>query len=57
MGRWMESEEIYDDVFEAPLGRAFLAEYRVPLIVFDSQKEVIVKWIPWMPIAVSFAKS
>ena len=41
------NEEIYDDVFEEELGRALLDEYKVPLIVFDSDKEVIIKWITW----------
>lgn len=41
------NEEIYDDVFEEELGRALLDEYKVPLIVFDSDKEVILKWIIW----------
>ncbi len=41
------NEEIYDDVFEEELGRTLLDEYKVLLIVFDSDKEVILKWIIW----------
>jgi hypothetical protein len=39
-------KEVYQDIFEEPLGRLLLEDYTVPLIVFDIQTEVIVKWIP-----------
>ena len=39
-------QEVFLDIFEEPLGRLLLEDYHVPLIVFDSQAEVILKWIP-----------
>jgi len=38
--------EIFVDVFEEPIGRLLLEDYHVPLLVFDIQDEVILKWIP-----------
>ena len=38
--------EAFLDIFEEPLGRLLLEDYRVPLIVFDLHEEVILKWIP-----------
>ena len=40
-------EETYEDVFGEELGHALLKEYKLPMIIFDIQKEVIVKWITW----------
>jgi hypothetical protein len=39
-------EAVFVDVFEEPIGQVLLENQRVRLIVFDPQKEVIVKWIP-----------
>ena len=39
-------KEVFSDVFEEPLGQLLLTDYHVPLIIFDSQAEVILKWIP-----------
>jgi XisH protein len=41
------NEETYEDVFEESLGRALIEEYKLPMIVFDSDKEVIIRWITW----------
>ena len=41
------SEVSYDDVFGEELGDALLKEYKLPLLVFDPDKEVITKWITW----------
>ncbi|MGH9767943.1 MAG: element excision factor XisH family protein [Blastocatellia bacterium] len=38
-------EATYADVFQEPVGEILLENQRVRLIVFDPQKEVIVKWI------------
>ena len=35
----------YVDIFEEPIGEVLLENQRVKLIVFDPQKEVIIKWI------------
>jgi len=39
-------QEAFSDVFEDPLGKLLLEDYGVRLIVFDSQKEEILKWTP-----------
>jgi hypothetical protein len=39
------SEEVFVDVFEEPIGKLLLENRLLQLIVFDSQKEVILKWI------------
>lgn len=39
-------KEVFLDVFEEPLGQLLLEDYGVPLIVFDLQEEVILRWIP-----------
>lgn len=41
------SEVSFDDVFGEELGRALIEEYNLPIIVFDPQKEIILKWINW----------
>jgi hypothetical protein len=38
--------EVYFDVFEEALGKILLDDYKMSLIVFDLEKETIVKWIP-----------
>lgn len=38
-------KEVFLDVFEEPLGRLLIEDYRVPLVVFDLQTEEIVQWI------------
>jgi hypothetical protein len=36
----------YRDLFDGPIGSLLLGNNRVRLIVFDSEKEEIVRWIP-----------
>jgi len=38
-------KEVFRDIFEEPLGKLLLEDYQVRLIVYDSQAEVILKWI------------
>ncbi|MEG4837846.1 XisH family protein [Microcoleus sp. B9-D4] len=38
-------EEVYLDIFSEPLGQLLLRKKRLKLIVFDSSKEIIVRWI------------
>jgi hypothetical protein len=38
--------EVWQDIFEEPIGRGILAEYNLRLLVFDSIKEVILQWMP-----------
>ena len=40
------SEEVATGLFEEPLGELLLKNHRVRLLVFNSNTEVIVKWIP-----------
>jgi hypothetical protein len=40
------SEEVATGLFEEPLGELLLKNNRVRLLVFNSNAEVIVKWIP-----------
>ena len=40
------SQEAFADILEDPLGRLLREDYQVPLIVFDAQAEVILRWIP-----------
>lgn len=37
--------EVFTEIFEQPLGKLLIEEYKVKLIVFDSKKKEIVKWI------------
>ena len=39
-------KEIYDSLFEEPLGRGVLAEYSLRLTLFDLTTEEITRWIP-----------
>nr|WP_287293306.1 element excision factor XisH family protein [Moorena sp. SIO2C4] len=38
-------EEVYEDFFTEPLGEIILSDYNVPIIVFDPDREVIIRWI------------
>ena len=38
-------EEVYLDIFSEPIGQLLLRKKRLKLIVFDSSKEMIVRWI------------
>ncbi|NEN98791.1 MAG: fatty-acid synthase [Moorea sp. SIO1F2] len=38
-------EEVYEDFFTEPLGEIILSDYKVPIIVFDPDREVIIRWI------------
>ena len=38
-------EEVYEDFFTQPLGELLLSDYRVPILVFDPDREVIIRWI------------
>jgi len=45
------NEEVYNNLFEEPIGELLLANHRVRLIVFDPQTETIRLWIPQNPTA------
>lgn len=38
-------EEVYLDIFSEPIGQLLLRKKRLKLIVFDSSKEIIVRWM------------
>jgi len=38
--------DVFQNVFEEPIGQGLLTEYDLRLLVFDSIKEVILQWIP-----------
>ncbi|HEY9295967.1 MAG TPA: XisH family protein [Phormidium sp.] len=38
-------EEVYLDIFSEPLGQVLLRKKRLKLIVFDSLREIIIRWI------------
>jgi hypothetical protein len=40
------SREIWQNLFEEPIGRGVLSEYRLLLIVFDINTEEISQWLP-----------
>jgi XisH protein len=44
-------EEVYDNLFEEPIGQLLLESRRIRLIVFDPHSETIRLWIPQNPIA------
>ena len=39
-------EEVFDDLFEEPIGQLLLEKQRLKLIVFNRHAEVIVEWLP-----------
>ena len=38
--------EVYKNIFEEPIGRGVVEEYNLRILIFDSDKEVIVRWMP-----------
>ena len=38
--------EVFKNIFEEPIGRGILNEYKLRILVFDSEKEVIARWTP-----------
>ena len=38
--------EVWQNVFEEPIGQGLLTEYNLRSLVFDPLKEVILQWIP-----------
>jgi hypothetical protein len=44
-------EEVYENLFEEPIGELLLESRRIRLIVFDPHSETIRLWIPQNPIA------
>ncbi len=39
-------EKVFVDVFEEPIGAILIEKRRLQLIVFNQEKEEIVRWIP-----------
>ena len=38
--------EVFDDLFSEPIGQLLLKRERLRLLVFESEAEVIIQWIP-----------
>ena len=38
--------EVFKNIFEEPIGRGVLDEYNLRILIFDSDREAIVRWIP-----------
>lgn len=38
-------EDIFDSFFETPFGLLAITEYKLKLLIYDEEKEVIIKWI------------
>jgi hypothetical protein len=45
------NEEVYNNLFDEPIGELLLENRRIRLIVFDPHTETIRQWIPQNPIA------
>jgi hypothetical protein len=45
------NEEVYNNLFDEPIGELLLENQRIRLIVFDPHTETIRQWIPQNPIA------
>ncbi|MCL1475647.1 element excision factor XisH family protein [Argonema antarcticum] len=43
-------DQVFIEIFEEPVGRLIIEDYQIPLIVFDPQTELILRWIPNKPI-------
>lgn len=39
-------QEIYDDLFQEPIGKILVENQRLQLLIFNKTSEVIIKWIP-----------
>ena len=39
-------EEVFDDIFEEPIGQLLLEKQRLKLIIFNRHAEVILEWLP-----------
>nr|VFK66777.1 MAG: XisH protein [Candidatus Kentron sp. UNK]VFK72254.1 MAG: XisH protein [Candidatus Kentron sp. UNK] len=39
-------KEVYNNIFEQPLGDMLLEDYKIQLVVYDISPEVILRWIP-----------
>lgn len=40
-------DEVYADVFDEPIAKLLIEDYKVDIVVFKAEQEVIFKWIPW----------
>jgi XisH protein len=40
-------DEVYVDVFDEPIAKLLVEDYKVNIVVFKPVQEVILKWIPW----------
>lgn len=40
-------DEVYADIFDEPIAKLLVEDYKVNIVVFRLEQEVIFKWIPW----------
>lgn len=40
------TQDIFDDIFQQPIGEVLLKNRRLNLLIFDEKQEVINQWIP-----------
>ncbi|MDZ8187149.1 MAG: element excision factor XisH family protein [Nostoc sp. ChiSLP02] len=40
-------DEVYADIFEEPIAKLLVEDYKVNVVVFQLEQEVIFRWIPW----------
>ncbi|NMG06607.1 element excision factor XisH family protein [Brasilonema sp. UFV-L1] len=40
-------DEVYADLFDEPIAKLLVEDYKVDIVVFKPEQEVILKWIPW----------
>ncbi|MEH2178207.1 element excision factor XisH family protein [Nostoc sp.] len=40
-------DEVYADIFDEPIAKLLIEDYKVHIVVFQLEQEVIFRWIPW----------
>lgn len=45
------NQEVYNNLFEEPIGQLLIENRRIQLIIFDPHTETILQWIPQAPTA------
>ncbi|WP_442944808.1 element excision factor XisH family protein [Nostoc sp.] len=40
-------DEVYADIFDEPIAKILVEDYKVHIVLFQLEQEVIFKWIPW----------
>ncbi|MCC5621331.1 element excision factor XisH family protein [Nostoc sp. CHAB 5715] len=40
-------DEVYADIFDEPIAKLLIEDYKIHIVVFQLEQEVIFRWIPW----------